>query len=118
MDEQQNSPPPAPYTPPAAPAAPGKPTSSMAIISLVAGILGWTLAPWLGSVVAIITGHMARAEIRRSNGAIEGDGLAITGLVLGWASIVVTVLAIIAAILFFGGLAVLLAAVGLSGNLH
>ena len=114
MDEQQTSPPPAPYSAP----APGKPTSSMAIISLVAGILGWTLAPWLGSVVAIITGHMARAEIRRSQGAIEGDGLAITGLVLGWASIVLTILVVLAMLLFFGGLAVLLAAVGLSGNLH
>ena len=93
-------------------------TSTLAIISLVAGILGWTLAPWLGSVVAIITGHMARAEIRRSQGAIEGDGLAITGLVLGWASIVLTILVVLAMLLFFGGLAVLLAAVGLSGNLH
>lgn len=114
MDEQQNSPPPAPINAP----APGKPTSSMAIVSLVAGILGWTLAPWLGSVVAIITGHMARSEIRRSNGAIDGDGLAITGLVLGWASIAITILVVLAAIMFFGGLAVLLAAVGLSGNMH
>lgn len=118
MDEQQSHPPQAPYTPPASPAAAGKPTSSMAIVSLVAGILGWTLAPWLGSVVAIITGHMARSEIRRSNGTIEGDGLAITGLVLGWASILLTVLIVLAIILFFGGLAVVLAAVGLSGNLH
>ncbi|MFT3806547.1 DUF4190 domain-containing protein [Arenimonas sp.] len=113
MDEQQNSPPPAPYNAPA-----GKPTSTMAIVSLVSGILGWTLAPWLGSIIAIITGHMARSEIRRSNGAIEGDGLAITGLVLGWASILITILVVVAMILFFGGLAVLLAAVGLSGNMH
>jgi hypothetical protein len=43
-----------------------KQTSSLATISLVSGILGWTLVPWLGSLVAIITGHMARAEIRRN----------------------------------------------------
>ncbi|WP_040151891.1 DUF4190 domain-containing protein, partial [Xanthomonas citri] len=37
-------------------------TSAMAIVSLVAGILGWTLIPFLGSICAIITGHLARAE--------------------------------------------------------
>ena len=35
-------------------------TSTLAIISLVAGILGWSLLPLLGSLGAIITGHMAR----------------------------------------------------------
>ena len=104
MDEQQNSPPPAPYTPPAAPAAPGKPTSSMAIISLVAGILGWTLLPFLGSVAAVVTGHMARSEIRRAPERLEGDGLAIAGLVLGYLSIAMAVLVVFAIFLFFGGL--------------
>ena len=86
-----------------------KQTSSLAIISLVSGILGWTLVPWLGSLVAIITGHMARAEIRRNPETMEGDGIAIAGLVLGWLSIALTVLAIFAVILFFGGLAAFLA---------
>jgi hypothetical protein len=43
-------------------------TSNLAIVSLVCGVLGWTLAPFLGSIIAVITGHMARAEIRRSAG--------------------------------------------------
>ena len=86
-----------------------KQTSSLAIISLVSGILGWTLVPWLGSLVAIITGHMARAEIRRNPDTMEGDGMALGGLVLGWLSIGLTVLAIFAVILFFGGLAAFLA---------
>lgn len=92
-------------------------TSSLAIVSLVAGILGWTLLPFLGSVGAIIAGHMARREIRRSGGALDGDGLAITGLVLGWASVLFTVIGILIAILFFGGIAALLAWLGLSGQL-
>ena len=62
---------------------PARTTSSLAIASLVSGILGWTLLPVLGTLVAIVTGHMARAEIRRSGGALEGDGLAIGGL---WAT--------------------------------
>ena len=36
-------------------------TSSLAIVSLVAGLLGWTLAPWLGSIIAVITGQRAAA---------------------------------------------------------
>ena len=80
-------------------------TSTLAIISLVAGILGWTLLPFLGSIGAIITGHMARGEIRRSNGALEGDGLALIGLVLGWLSVVISILGILFIFLFLGGLA-------------
>ncbi|MGL6289811.1 MAG: DUF4190 domain-containing protein [Silanimonas sp.] len=84
-------------------------TSPLAIVSLVSGLLGWTLAPWLGSIVAIITGHMARAEIRRDPAAVEGDGLAIAGLVLGWAMVIVSVLTMLAILLFFGGLAAFIA---------
>jgi hypothetical protein len=89
----------------------------MAIVSLVLGLLGWTLLPLLGSLGAIICGHMARAEIRRNPDTMEGDGLAIAGLVLGWGLVIVTVLTIVTVVLFFGGLAVLLGALGLSGQL-
>ena len=80
-------------------------TSSLAVVSLVAGILGWTLLPFLGSVAAVVTGHMARSEIRRAPERVEGDGLAIAGLVLGWVSVALWVIGILAFILFFGGLA-------------
>ena len=62
-------------------------TSTLAVISLVAGLLGWTLLPFLGSIVAVICGHMARKEIRLAPDRLEGDGLAIAGLVLGYLSI-------------------------------
>ncbi|HUH91168.1 MAG TPA: DUF4190 domain-containing protein [Lysobacter sp.] len=94
------------------PAASGRRTSTMAIISLVAGVLGWTVLPMLGSIVAIITGHLARSEIRRDNGNVEGDGLAIAGLVLGYAMVALAVLAVLAMLLFFGGLAAFLALAG------
>jgi len=68
----------------------------MAIVSLVLGLLGWTLLPLLGSLGAIICGHMARAEIRRNAGALDGDGMAIAGLVLGWSLVVITVLSVLA----------------------
>jgi len=80
-------------------------TSTYAVIALVAGILGWTLLPFLGSLGGIIFGHMARGEIRRSHGQLDGDGLAVTGLVLGWINVGLWVLGILAFIVFFGGLA-------------
>lgn len=80
-------------------------TSSYAVVALIAGILGWTLLPFIGSVGAIIFGHMARGEIRRSNGQLEGDGLAVTGLVLGWLSVAMWVLGLLFIFLFLGGLA-------------
>lgn len=88
---------------------PLKQTSSAAVISLISGILGWTLLPWLGSIVAVITGHMARAEIRRNSDTLEGDGMALAGLILGWSMLMLSILAVIAIVLFFGGLAAVLA---------
>lgn len=85
---------------------PAKETSVMAIVSLISGILAWTLVPFLGAIVAVITGHMARKEIRNNPETKEGDGLALTGLILGWASLLLTILIVI----FFGGL--ILAALG------
>ena len=84
---------------------PAKQTNNLAIVSLVSGILGWTVVPWLGSLIAIVTGHMARAELRRNPDTQEGDGFAVAGLVLGWAMIALTVLAILMVVLFLGGLA-------------
>ncbi len=68
------------------------PSSSMAIVSLVAGILGFTFLPFIGSIVAVITGIMARREIEASRGALGGQGLATAGLVLGWVGVGLSVL--------------------------
>ncbi|WP_457321145.1 DUF4190 domain-containing protein [Stenotrophomonas sp. P5_B8] len=80
-------------------------TSALAVVSLVMGIVGWTLLPFIGSLVAIITGHMARADIRRQPQALEGDGLALTGLILGWVAVIGSLLVVAGFLLFFGGLA-------------
>ncbi len=70
------------------------PNSTMAIVSLIAGITGFSLVPVIGSIVAVITGHMAKKEIRESGGMIGGDGLATVGLVLGYAGLTIGVLGI------------------------
>ena len=73
---------------------PNPPTSSMALISLIAGILGLTFIPIIGSIVAVITGPMARKEIRESAGGLSGDGLATAGIILGWIGVGLTILGI------------------------
>jgi hypothetical protein len=72
-------------------APPAKPTSNLALASLILGILGWTIIPTIGSIAAIITGHMAKNEIKSSMGALGGDGMATAGLVLGYANIAIGV---------------------------
>lgn len=66
-------------------------TSTLAIVSLVSGIVTWFLVPIIGAITAIITGHMAKKEIRKSDEQLSGDGLATAGLVLGYLQIVFVV---------------------------
>jgi len=69
------------------------PTNGLAIGSLVCGIAElFTLG--FASVPAVILGHLARAQIRRSGE--RGDGMAITGLILGYLGIGIWTLIIIA----------------------
>ena len=85
---------------------PASRTSSLAVVSLVFGILTWCVLPFIGALVAIVCGHMARSEIRRApvGTAIEGDGMALAGLVLGYVHLVfaVLVLMLIFGVLFLG----------------
>lgn len=81
----------------------GPPNSTMAIVSLISGILGLTLLPVLGSIVALVTGYMARNEIRASGGTVGGDGMATAGLILGWIGVALGVIG-----LCIGGIAILI----------
>ena len=77
-----------PPNPPMQP-PPALPTSNLALASLILGILGWTLLPFLGAVGAIITGHMGKNEIKNSQGTLGGNGMATAGLVLGYVNIAI-----------------------------
>lgn len=77
---------------------PVKPNSNMALASLVLGILSWTLLPTIGSIAAIVTGHMAKSEIKNSLGGLGGDGMATAGLVLGYANIAISVCVCVAVV--------------------
>jgi hypothetical protein len=82
-------------------------TSTTAIISLIFGILCWVAIPFIGAIVAIICGHVARGEIKRSApGSIDGDGMAIAGLILGYAHLALFIIAMMLIFGVLGGLAV------------
>ena len=56
-------------------------TSGKAIFSLVCGVL-FVILPF--SIPAVIFGHLALYDIRRSRGRLAGKGLAIAGIILGY----------------------------------
>ncbi|EGX59549.1 hypothetical protein SZN_12488 [Streptomyces zinciresistens K42] len=59
------------------------PTNGKAVGSAVCGVL-CLVSLGLTGIPAVVLGHAARSEIRRTGEG--GDGLALTGLVLGWLS--------------------------------
>ena len=77
------------------------PTSSMAIVSLIAGILGFTLFPFIASIVAIFTGYAARKETRATPPTAGGDGLATAGIVMGWIGVGLAVIGLCCFVIYF-----------------
>jgi len=78
--------------------------NSLAVISLVFGILSWLACPFVGGIVAVILGHIARGQIRRTGES--GGGLALAGLILGYAHLAAAaVIVIVWLVVLFGVLA-------------
>ncbi len=76
--------------------------SGLAITSLVCGILGlFGICPFtfditaIASIVAIICGHIALSQIKKSGGMLQGKGMAIAGLIMGYLVVGGTVLFIL-----------------------
>jgi Domain of unknown function (DUF4190) len=82
--------PPAPA--PARYPAPADHTNSLAVASVVCGIAQF-IVPLPTAILAIVFGHIARGQIRRTGE--KGDGLARAGLVLGRAQVVLLVLVLV-----------------------
>ena len=87
------------YQGPMAPA-----TSGYAIASLICSLLGYIGVFGFGPLLGIIFGHLALREIDRSNGALQGRGIAQAGLILGYIALgLVLLLVAIFAIIFIVG---------------
>src|SRR4051812_43510939 len=87
-----NQPPPPPVPGVPAPAQPR--TESLAITSLILGILSLTCMLCLTGVPAIICGHIARGRIEKSSGTLGGAGMALAGLIMGYLSLLLSLLII------------------------
>lgn len=76
-------------------------TSTLAIVSLVSALLGFTFVPVIGGIVAIVTGYMARNETRSIPPTASGDGMATAGIIMGWIQIGLLVVGICCAVIYF-----------------
>jgi hypothetical protein len=88
----ENPPPPVPPPQPSAPIppAPNAKTSTMAVWSMVLGILSLTCLSILGAIPAIILGRNASKQINNSMGSLKGAGMAKAGLIMGCISLAFT----------------------------
>jgi hypothetical protein len=70
-------------------------------VSLVFGCAQFVVCPVIGAIVAVITGHISRGQIKRSNE--QGAGMALAGLILGYIGIALTVLVLAGGLVFILG---------------
>jgi len=69
-------------------------TPPVAIWSLILAVLSFTCGWLFTAIPAVICGHIARAKIRKSGGALGGRGIATGGLVLGYIALVLGIMGI------------------------
>lgn len=79
----------------------GTKTNTLAIISLVASLIG--LFTGIGFLVGIICGHISLSQIKKT--AEQGRGLAVAGLIIGYIGILLSIILTIVFIALFATLA-------------
>ncbi len=70
-------------------------TNGLAVASLVCSLV-WLGG--LGSILAIVFGFVARSQIKRSEGNVQGNGLAVAGIIIGFVGLVAVIFFTIAVI--------------------
>ena len=71
--------------------AAAKPMTKTQLVATIAEEMGSdkkSASAALDAIVAIVTGHLARRDMRAQPGRHDGDGLALAGLILGWTQMV------------------------------
>ena len=87
-----------PPPPPGSPAPPGPApmvdvrVNGFAIASMVLGIFGVFA---ITALLAVVLGHLALAQIKRAKGWQRGTGMALAGVILGWAFLAIFVIALV-----------------------
>jgi len=71
----------------------GRGTNGMAIAAMICGIAQFFGFWLLGTIPAVVLGHIARRQIRQTGE--QGDGMALAGLILGYVGLGLSVIAVI-----------------------
>ena len=83
------------------PAAPNEPLAVWSLVLSLIAVFGFCCAPvGITAVAGVVCGHLALSKIK-ANPQLQGHGLAVPGLVIGYFAIAVSLLKL----LFFGGIA-------------
>lgn len=87
-----------PAGPPGYGYVPVEKTNGLAVASLVCSFFFWLWG--LGSILAIVFGFIARSQIKRTGGTQKGAGLALAGIIIGFATLVLgaIVIAVVVAV--------------------
>jgi hypothetical protein len=81
-----------------------QPTETLSIVSLILGILGLIMIPFVASVPGAVCGHMALGRIKRAAGVLGGKGMAIAGLITSYLGMLFWGGLILVCVLMFAGM--------------
>jgi hypothetical protein len=76
-------------------------TNGLAIASLACGLAQFVFGP-VATIPAIVFGHVARHQIKRTGE--QGASLALAGLILGWAAVILAIVLIIVGLVLAAGM--------------
>ncbi len=77
---------------------PTRQTNGLAIASMVVSLASILICGW-PAIIGAIMGHVARRQIRERGE--EGDGMALTGVIVGWIVFALSVIGTLAYVIFF-----------------
>ncbi|OFW59897.1 MAG: hypothetical protein A2W01_12070 [Candidatus Solincola sediminis] len=71
----------------------------MAVISLICALASFLVFPFIPAIAATILGFKSRDRIRKDPSGLEGEGLALAGIIIGSINIFLAVLVFILVIM-------------------
>ena len=87
MSDQGIPPPPLPYPVPQ--------TNGAAVASLILSVVSWFAISILGSIPAVICGHIGLSTVKNNSQTVGGKGMAIAGLIIGYLNIVASAIVVL-----------------------
>ena len=82
-------------------AAPAPSLSGWALTSMICGIFALVITQPITAILAIIFGYMALNEVKKSGGQVDGHGMAVAGIVMGFIGLALCVVIIAIYVIYF-----------------